>query len=87
MHLLVESITEKDRESDNREPNIWIYIIGMLVSIVMIITISRFAFNLIPAKSEFFYTEKVANEAYKKFSQRLEAISKEYVKEIEEKEG
>ena len=83
---MVESITEKDRESDKREPSIWIYIIGVLVSTVMVITISRFVFNLLPARSDFFYTEKVANEAFKKFSQRLEAISKEYVREIEAKE-
>ena len=83
---MAELITETDRESDKREPSIWIYIIGVLVSTVMIITTSRFVFNLLPARSDFFYTEKVANEAFKKFSQRLEAISKEYVREIEAKE-
>ena len=83
---MVESITEKNRKSDNREPSILIFIIGVLASIVMIITISRLVFNLVPARSEFVYTEEVAFETYKEVSQRLEAISNAYVKEIEAKE-
>ena len=83
---MAESISEKNRKSDNREPSIWIFIIGVLASIVMMITISRFVFNLIPERSEFVYTEEVAFETYEEVSQRLEAISKAYVKEIEAKE-
>ena len=81
-----ESILEKNRNSDNREPSILIFIIGVLVSILMMITICRLVFNLVPARSEFVYTEEVAFETYKEVSQRLEAIRKAYVKEIEAKE-
>ncbi len=81
-----ESISEKNRNSDNREPSILIFIIGVLVSIVMMIAIGRLVFNLVPARSEFVYTEEVAFETYEEVSQRLEEIRKAYVKEIEAKE-
>jgi hypothetical protein len=81
-----ESISERNRKSDNREPSILVFIVGVLVSIVMMITISRLVFNLVPARSEFVYTEEVAFETYKEVSQRLEAIRKAYFKEIEAKE-
>ena len=81
-----ESISEKNWKSDNTGPSILIFIIGVLASIVMMITISRLVFNLVPARSEYFHTEEVALETYKEVSQRLEAISKGYVKEIEAKE-
>ena len=80
------SISEKNRNYDNREPSILIFIIGVLVSIVMMIIISRLVLNLVPARSEFVHTEEVAFETYKEVSQRLEAIRKAYVKEIEAKE-
>ena len=83
---MVESISEKNRKSDNREPSILIFIIGVLASIAMIITITQLVINLVPARSEFVYTEKVAFETYNTVSQRLEDISKAYVKEIEAKE-
>ncbi len=81
-----ESISEKNRNSDNREPSILIFIIGVLVSIVMMIAIGRLVFNLVPARSEFVYTEEVAFETYNEVSQRLEEIREAYVKEIEAKE-
>jgi hypothetical protein len=81
-----ESISEKNRNSDNREPSILIFIIGVLASIVMMITITRLVLNLVPARSEFVYTEEVAFETYKEVSQRLEALRKAYVEEIEAKE-
>jgi hypothetical protein len=83
---MTESDPTIDRKSDKKEPSILIYIISVSVSIVMIITISKLVFNLIPERSEFVYTEKVADETYKEFSQRLETISKEYIKEIKAKE-
>jgi hypothetical protein len=44
---------------------------------------------LIPERSEFIGTEKMAIETYNEFSQRLERISEKSAKEIEatEKEG
>ena len=81
-----ESISEGNSKSGNREPSILTFIIGVLVSIVMIVTISQLVFNLVPARTEFVYTEEVAFETYKAVSQRLEDISKTYVKEIESKE-
>ncbi len=81
-----ESISEKIGNSDNKEPSILIFIIGVSVSIVMMIAIGRLVFNLVPARSEFVYTEEVAFETYEEVSQRLEEIRKAYVKEIEAKE-
>ena len=72
-----------DRESVSKDPSIWSYIISVSVSIVLIIGISQFVFNLVPERSEFVETEKVADETYKKFSQRLEAMSKVSAKEME----
>ena len=80
---MTELSTTKDKNSDDREPSVWNYIIGVSVSIVMIITISQFVFDLVPERSEFIETEKVANETYKEFSQQLEAISEKSAKELE----
>ena len=52
---------------------------------MLIIAISRFALYLIPERSEFVRTEKVANETYEQYSQQLEAICNESAKEIEAK--
>jgi uncharacterized protein YqhQ len=79
----IESDATKDSKPDNRKPSAWIYIIGVSVSVVMIVLISRFVFNLVPARSEFVDTEKVANETYQEFSQQLEAISAKSAKEFE----
>ena len=81
-----ESISEKNRDSDNREPSIFIFVMGVLASMVMMFAISRLVLNLVPARPEFVYTEEVAFETYKEVSQRLEAIREAYVKEIEAKE-
>ena len=48
----------------------------------MIISICRFVFNLVPERVDFFVTEKVANEAYEKYSYQLEALSEKSAKEI-----
>ena len=80
---MVELITQKGKKSENREPSILIYIISVSVSMALIIGISQFAFSLVPERSEFIGTTRVADETYKKFSYRLETISKEYSKKIE----
>jgi hypothetical protein len=80
---MAELSTTKDKKADERNPSILNYIIGVSLSIVLIIGISQFVFNLVPKRSEFVDTEKVANETYKQYSQRLDAISKIYAKELE----
>jgi hypothetical protein len=79
---MVESVTEKGRNSDSKEPSVFIYIISVTVSIALIIGISQFAFSLVPERSEFIKTERVADETYKEFSHRLETISEKSAKEI-----
>ena len=74
-----------DRESEIANPSIWNYIIGVSVSMALIIGISYFVFNLVPERSDLVETKKMADEAYKKFSQRLEAIKKESAKEKKKK--
>ena len=79
---MVESITQKGKKSENKEPSILIYIISVSISIALIIGISQSAFSLVPERSEIIETTRVADEAYKKISYRLETISKEYFKKI-----
>ena len=79
---MTELSTARDQTSVISNPSVWNYIISVAVSIVLIIMISRFVFNLVPERSEFVETEKVANEAYKKYSQRLKAISNGSAREI-----
>ena len=74
-----------DRKSVSKAPSTWNYILGVSLSIVLIITISRLVFNLVPERSEFVYTEKVAKETYEQYSQQLEAIRNESAKEIKAK--
>ena len=83
---MVVSITEKRRKSDSREPSILTYIISLSVSLAMIIGICQFAYSLVPERSEFIETTRLADETYKGFLNRLEAISIDRVKEIEAKE-
>ena len=68
----------KDRAPEISKPSIWNYIISVAVSIVLIITITRLAFNLVPERSPFVDTEKVANETYTNYFERLDSISKKY---------
>jgi hypothetical protein len=49
----------------------------------MIIVVVKVVVSLVPKRSVFFETEKVASETYKKFTSRLETISKESAKDIE----
>ena len=76
------SQAQKSKKSENREPSILIFIISVSVSIALIIGISQFAFSLVPERSEFIKTERVADETYKEFSHRLETISEKSAKEI-----
>lgn len=80
---MTELSIARDRESKITIPSIWSYIISVLVSIVLIIVMTRFFFNLVLERSEIFETQKVANETLKNYSQRLEAISEKFEKEIE----
>jgi hypothetical protein len=70
-------------ESEATSLRVWRYMIYVSLSIVLIIGVSNFVFNLVIERSEFTETEKVANETYKKYSQRLDTISEMYAKEIE----
>ena len=79
---MAELNTTGDTESEATNPGIWKYMIFVLLSIVLIVAVSNFVFNLVPERSEFIGTEKVANETFKKYSQRLEAISQKFANEI-----
>ena len=66
-------------------PSIWKYTIYVLLSIVMIIAVSKFAFNSAPRKSKLVRTERVATKAYEQYTKKLDAISKKYARELEAK--
>jgi hypothetical protein len=70
-------------KSEGKSLSVWRYMIYVSLSIVLIIGVSNFVFNLVTERSGFIETEKVANETYKKYSQRLDTISEMYAKEIE----
>ena len=63
--------------------NVWEYIIFVSLPIVVTVAVSIYVFDLFPERSEYFAREDVANETYKSYSQRLNAISQKYAKELE----
>ena len=65
--------------------SIWKYTIYVLLSIVVIIAVSKFAFNSAPRKSKLVRTERVATRAYEHYTQKLNAISNKYANELEAK--
>ncbi len=75
--------TTIDRESDDKDTSVWEYMIYVSLSIVLIIVVGKIVLNLVPERSENFEIEKVANETYKQYSQRLDLISRNYAKELE----
>ena len=79
---MIETSTTVDRESISKDPSIWNYFIGVSISIVLIITIAQLVFHLVQERSEFVDTEKVANETYNNYFDRLDSISKKYEKEF-----
>ena len=80
---MTEFNTTIDRKSGDKNPSVWEYMIYVSVAIVVIIAVSIFVFDLFPERSEYFETENVAIETYKSYSQRLNAISEKYAKEME----
>lgn len=75
--------TTIDRESEDKDTSVWEYMIYVFLSIVLIIMVGKIVLNLEPERSEYFEIEKVANETYKQYSQRLDLISRNYAKELE----
>jgi uncharacterized protein YpmS len=75
--------TAIDRKSDDKSPSIWEYMIYVSLAIVVVIAVSISVFDLFPERSEYFETENAANQTYKSYSQRLNAISEKYAKEME----
>jgi hypothetical protein len=71
----------RDVEFKAASPRIWDYIIYVSISIILIIVVAKFAFNLAPKKSKLVRTEKAAIKAYEQYTQKLDAISKKYSKE------
>ena len=63
--------------------NVWEYIIFVSLPIAVTVAVSIYVFDLFPERSEYFAREDVANETYKSYSQRLNAISQKYGKELE----
>ncbi|MFC1883111.1 hypothetical protein ACFL2S_16710 [Thermodesulfobacteriota bacterium] len=72
-----------DRKSDDKNPSVWEYMIYASLAIVAVIAVSISVFDLFSERSEYFETENVAIETYKSYSQRLNAISEKYAKEME----
>jgi uncharacterized protein YpmS len=72
-----------DRKSANRTMNVWEYIIFVSLPIAVTVAISIYVFDFFPERSEYFAREDVANETFKIYSQRLNAISQKYGKVLE----
>jgi hypothetical protein len=63
--------------------NVWEYIIFISLPIMVTVAVSIYVFDFFPERPEYFAREDVANEAYQSYSQRLNAISQKYAKELE----
>ena len=72
-----------DRKSGSKNPSVWKYMIYVSLAIVIIMRVSISVFNLFPERSEYFEGENTANQTYKIYSQRLNAISEKFAKELE----
>ncbi len=64
-------------------PSIWKYTVYVLLSLVIIIAVGKFAFNSAAPKSNLVRTEKAAIKVYQQYTQELDAISKKYASELE----
>jgi hypothetical protein len=62
-------------------PGIWKYTIYVLLSLVIVIAVGRFAFNSAAPKSNLVRTEKTALQVYQQYTQELDAISRKYARE------
>lgn len=83
---MTELNTIFDKTSGNRIPDVWDHLLFISLAIVLIIAISILAFDLFTERSEYFEPENVAIETFKSYSQRLNAISEKYAKELEKTE-
>jgi len=72
-----------DNKHENKIQSVSDNIIFVPLLIVLVIAIGIFAFDLFPNGSENYETENVAIESYKSYSQKLNAISDKYAKELE----
>ena len=84
--MWTELIAAIEVKPENRTMNVWEYIIFLSLLIVVTFSISIYVLDLFPERSEHFAGEDVANETYKSYSQRLNAISEKYAKELEKTE-
>jgi len=80
---MTELIAAIEGKPENRNMNVWEHIIFLSLPIVVTVAVSIYVLDLFPGRSEHFAGEDVANEAFKSYSQRLNAISQKYAKELE----
>jgi hypothetical protein len=62
---------------------VWELLIFVPLIILLLIIADGIFLNLASERSEYFKVEKVANETYRQYSQKLDAISKKFAKELE----
>jgi hypothetical protein len=62
--------------------SVWKYILYVSVSIVMVIMIGKFVFNIASERTESIRSKQVAIELYKHYLLRLDEISKEHADEL-----
>jgi hypothetical protein len=67
---------------EQKSTTIWEYILYVLISLMMIIAICKFIFNLTPERTKSAKARKTAIESFEQYSQRLDAISKKYADEL-----
>ena len=82
MHM-IELKATMDGKSKIRTMNVWEYILFVSLPIVLTVAFSIYVFDLFPEKSEYFETGNMPSATYKIYSQRLNAISEKYAKEME----
>ena len=67
-----------NRGFENTTPGIWKYTIYVLLSLVIVIALGKFAFNSTAPKSKFGGSQKAALKVYQQYTQELDAISRKY---------
>ncbi|MGD8766017.1 MAG: hypothetical protein PVG87_27165, partial [Desulfobacteraceae bacterium] len=63
-------------------PSVWEYILYVSVSIVMVIVIGKFVFNIAEQRTGSIRAKQAAVEVYKQYSLRLDEISKKHADEL-----
>jgi hypothetical protein len=79
----LNTLKYEESNATRTKPSVWELLIFVPLIIMLLIMADGIFLNLTPERSGYLKMQKVANETYRQYSQRLDAISKKYAKELE----